>query len=63
MCYKESFGPKFRSGNHFLCDHFGHIDGAKWHASRRDLVTFDAPRSTPEYQLNLASDACWLLLN
>ena len=31
----------------FLCDIFGQIDGAKWLASWRDLVTFDAPRSTP----------------
>ena len=31
---------KFRSENHLLCDNFGHIDGATWRASRRDLVTF-----------------------
>ena len=39
----------------FLCDIFGHIDGAKWLASQRDLVTFDAPGSTPQHQLNPAS--------
>ena len=38
----------------FLCDNFGLIDGATWRASRRDLVTFGAPRSTPAPQLNLA---------
>ena len=38
----------------FSCDNFGNIDGAKWHAPQRDLVTCDAPWSTPEHQLNLA---------
>ena len=38
----------------FLCDNFGNIDGAKWYASPRDLVTSDVLWSTPEHQLNLA---------
>ena len=42
----------------FLCDNFGHIDGATWRASRRDLVTFGAPGSTLERQLNLAILIC-----
>ena len=46
----------------FLCDNFGNIDGAKWHASQRDLVTYDAPRSTPEPQLNLANGSGRILV-
>ena len=35
----------------FLCDNFGNIDGATRCASRRDPMTFGAPRSTPEYPI------------
>ena len=45
----------------FLCDNFGYLDGATWHASWRDLATFDAPRSTPEHQYNLARDYAHVL--
>ena len=41
----------------FLCDNFGHIDGATWRVSRPDLVTFGALWSTPERQLNLATES------
>ena len=38
----------------FLCDNLVYIDGTTWCASRRDLMSCGAPRSTPAHQLNPA---------